>query len=51
MKDGRLDQLNKEFIEDLVSKDYAIKHNFVYDTKNLQSVYERLELLEIEGKF
>ncbi len=54
MKNGRLDQLNPTFIKSFLDSDYAIYtegSGFVQDLSLLKRVYERMELLEIEGKF
>lgn len=48
----KLDQLGPSFIKELVEDHYAIREDFIEDQAGLlANVYQRLELLEMEGKF
>ncbi|CDW75041.1 UNKNOWN [Stylonychia lemnae] len=51
MKDGKLNQLDEQFIKDLQSNGYGIKQDFIYEKGLIEKVVSRLTLLEIEGKF
>lgn len=47
----RLDQIEPAMVGELMSKHFAIKKDFLGDSKLLlQNVYKRLCLLELEGR-
>ena len=51
IKGGRLDQLLNDSVKEFMDKGYCIVNDFYQDKQGVEKLYERMELMEIEGRF
>ena len=50
-KKSHLNQLSNDSVKEIMDNGYSVVSDFFQDKKGLEKLYERMELMEIEGRF